>query len=94
MTQKTDLELPGWQREEDLNCQAGCGCLNNATVETRPEDVEWAPLVWQDTWTVGQWYPVIGLLWTGRKGGDPQTDYVIKGADSELLGWQPEEKVT
>ena len=26
-----------------------------------------------------------------RKGGDPKTDQVTQGADSELLGWQPKE---
>ena len=43
--------------------------------------------------TVGQWYPVTGQRWTGHKGGDPKTDQARKGADSELPGWQPAEKV-
>ena len=30
--------------------KAGYDCLNNATVENRPEAVGWAPLVWQTRW--------------------------------------------
>ena len=43
--------------------------------------------------TVGQGYPVTGQRWNERKGDDPRTDHVTKGADSELPGWQPKEKV-
>ena len=89
----------GWQHKEDLNCQGGYDCLNNATVETRPEAVGWAPprvagpraTSLRGLWVTGTLSPGNGGLY--RRGGDPKTDHVTKGADSELPGWQPEEKV-
>ena len=33
-----------------------------------------------------------GQWWNERKGGDPRTEQVTKGADSELPGWQPKER--
>ena len=44
--------------------------------------------------TVGQWPPATGQWWNERRGGDPRTDHATKGADSELLGWQPKEKAS
>ena len=44
--------------------------------------------------TVGQWPPATGQWWNARRGGDPKTDQVTQGADSELLGWQPKEKAS
>ena len=66
----------------------------------RPEAVGWAPLRdgrpagYLPSGTVGQWSPVTGQWWTRQEGGDPRTNHVTKGADSELPGWQPEEKAT
>ena len=42
--------------------------------------------------TVGQWPPAIRAMAEHKKGGDPKTDLVTEGADSELPPWQPEEK--
>ena len=44
--------------------------------------------------TVGQWPPATGQWWNEWKGGDPRTAQVTQGADSELPGWQPKEKVS
>ena len=41
---------------------------------------------------VGRWPPATGQRWNERRGGDPKTDQVTQGADSELPGWQPKEK--
>ena len=62
---KTDLtkgttRTPGWQPEETeaLTAKAGYDCLNNATVEKRPDAVGWAPSVWQ-----ARWLPPLRGLW-------------------------------
>ena len=74
---------------------AGYDCEKDATVERRPEAVGVALVGrtagYLPSWTVGQWSPVTGQRWNERRGGDPRTDHVTKGADSELLGWQPTE---
>ena len=51
----------------------------------------WAPSVCAgplttSLWTVGQWPPATGRWWNARRGGDPKTDQVTQGADSELPG--------
>ena len=76
--------------------RAGCGCRNNTNSSKRPEAVGWAPSVLAGplaTSLRGLW--VSGLLPPGNggtNGGDPKTDQVAKGADSELPGWHPKEK--
>ena len=41
--------------------------------------------------TACQQQPFTGQWWNERKGGDPKTDPVTEGGDSELSGWHPEE---
>ena len=36
--------------------------------------------------------PTLEESYLSKKGDDPRTDQVEKGADSELPGWQPKEK--
>ena len=36
--------------------------------------------------------PTLEESYLSKKGGDPRTDQVTQGADSELPGWQPKEK--
>ena len=83
MTKGAYSKLPGWQPKEDLNCQAGYDCLDNAKVETRREAVGWAPLVWQDRWLppFGDCGSVVSCHWAmmeRAEGGDPKTDQVKK----------------
>ena len=60
----------------------------------------WAPLVCAGPLTTslrGLW--VSGLLPPGNggtcsRGGDPRTDQVTQGADSQLPGWQPKENAS
>ena len=39
-----------------------------------------------------RWQNHAGRDYLSKKGDDPRTDRVKKGADSELPGWQPKEK--
>ena len=41
---------------------------------------------------MGQWPPATGQWWNAREAGDPKTDLVTQGANSDLPGWQPKEK--
>ena len=76
-----DSKLPGWHPKENASSlpKAGYDCLNNGTVEQRPDAVVWASLVGQPAdyllpGTVGQWPPATGQWWNERRGGDPKTD--------------------
>ena len=87
---KGTTRTPGWQPEETeaLTAKAGYECLNNATVARRPDAVGWAPLVgrpadYLPSGTVGQWLPAPCNGGPCKRGGDPRTDQVKKGDDSD-----------
>ena len=44
--------------------------------------------------TVGQWPPATVQWWNERRGGDPKTDQVTQGADSQLPGWHAKENAS
>ena len=63
----------------------------------RPEVAGWAPSCGRPAGhlllgTVGQWPPATGQWWN-EKGRRPQNRPKTQGADSQLPGWQPKEKV-
>ena len=86
---RTDHSMKG--DDSDPGLASRRGCVLTATTSS-PEAVGWAPLVGRPAYyflpgTVGQW-------WSEGRGGDPKTDQVTQGADSELPGWQPKENAT
>ena len=88
----------GDDSDPGLASRRGCVLTANAS---RPEAVGWAPLVLAGPLTTslrGLWVsglPATVQWWSECwRSGDPKTDQVTQGADSELPGWQPKENAT
>ena len=91
------LVSPGLASQRDRFLTAKQGRLvYQRHCSRRPDAVGWAPLVGQarslppsgDCGSVA----TCPVQWrTEHEGGDPKTDQVTQGADSELPGWQPKE---
>ena len=91
-------ELPGWQPKEKAASTAKGGYECSFSQPFRVSQKPWGghhscgrPAAYLSSGTVLQCSPVTGQWWTRQKGGDPKTDQVTQGADSELPGWQPKE---
>ena len=98
-------ELPqraaGYDCENNATVREGQGTTARTTPPLRDGQKPWGghpscgrTADYLPSGTVAQWYPVTGQWWNERQGGDPRTEQVTKGADSEPPGCQTQKETS